>query len=174
MKSSSGKTLFTLLFFLTLTSVYSQSVEWKHYEYPDINLQFDLPADFEFEYPDGGTLSFVGKNSLITFMFFRIDKAILSDEQRKEELYLQAGMTDDHSDDPNFMSGTTANGYYMAGTTAQVEGIEEPAVVMLLTDPGNNQLNFLIVTTYGGEEATDSSAYDQAGKILQKFGPIKK
>jgi len=174
MKCSFLKVLLSSVFLLNFTSAFSQEVEWKHYEYPDINLQFDLPADFEFEYPENGTLSFVGKNSLITFMFFRVDKAIISDEQRREELYSQAGMTDDISDDPNFMSGTTANGYYMAGTTAQVDGIEEPAVVMLLTDPGNNQLNFLIVTTYGGEEATDSSAYDQAGKILQKFGPIKK
>ena len=174
MKYSFLKVLLSSVFLLSFTSAFSQEVEWKHYEYPDINLQFDLPADFEFEYPDDGTLSFVGKNSWITFMFLRVDKAIISDEQRKAELYLQAGMTDDHSDDPNFMSGTTANGYYMAGTTVQIEELTEPAVAMLLSDPGNNQLNFLIVTTYGGEEATDSPAYKQAGIILQRFGPIKK
>jgi hypothetical protein len=169
-----SKIFLSFFFLVFFTSAFSQEAEWKHYEYPDINLQFDLPADFEFEYPDDGTLSFVGKNSWVTFMFRRIEKAIISEEQRKEELYLQAGMTDDHSGDPNFMSGTTANGYFMAGTTVQIEELDEPAVAMLLSDPGNNQLNFLIVTTYGGEEATDSPAYKQAGIILQKFGPIKK
>ena len=174
MKDRFLKVLLGSVLLLGFSSAFSQEVEWKHYEYPDINLQFDLPGDFEFEYPDDGTLSFVGKNSWITFIFRRVDKTIISEEQRKEELYLQAGMTDDHSEDPNFMSGTTANGYFMAGTTVQIEELDEPAVAMLLSDPGNNQLNFLIVTTYGGEEATDSPAYKQAGIILQKFGPINK
>ena len=87
MKCSFLKVLLSSVFLLNFTSAFSQEVEWKHYEYPDINLQFDLPADFEFGYPENGTLSFVGKNSLITFMFFRVDKAIISDEQRREELH---------------------------------------------------------------------------------------
>jgi len=174
MNKSLTRTILSLTLLLIILSANAQSVEWKHYEYPDINLQFDLPADFVFEYPDDGSLSFTGRNSSITFIFKRVEKAIVSDAQRKEELYLQAGFTNDYSDDPNFMTGTTTNGYYMAGTTAQIEELDEAAIVMLLSDPRNNELNFLIVTTYGGEEETDQTAYEQAGNIILKFGPIEK
>lgn len=172
MKNSFLKVLLSSFFLLSFTSAFSQEVEWKHYEYPDINLQFDLPADFVFDYPEEGGLSFVGYNNWLTFTFKRIDKAITGDQQRRSELYLQAGFDSDNPEDSNFMSGTTANGYYMAGTVGVNEENNLETIVMLLSDPKNNTLNFLISTTYGGEDNTDSPAYNQAGTILAKFGPI--
>lgn len=173
MKSSSVKALFPLLFFLTLTSVYSQSVEWKHYEYPDINLQFDLPADYEFEYPDDERLAFSGHNSLTTFYFERIDTAITTEEQRKEMLYRNDISNENPGEDPNFKSGVLALGYLYVSSVFYIHELEEPAIAMVLSDPNNNKLNFFIFLTYGGEGNTDSPAYDQARTILMKFGPIK-
>lgn len=174
MKNRLLKSLFTILFLFTLTSVYTQPVEWKHYEYPDLNLQFDLPADFVFEYPAEGGLTWIGHNSWLTFTFKRIDKAITSSDQRRAELYKHVGYDGENSGDGSFMSGTTANGYYYAGTAGVNLETNQDTLFMLLSDPGNNTLNFLISTTYGGEGNEDSPAYTQAGNILLKFGPIVK
>jgi hypothetical protein len=174
MKNSLFKVLLSSVLLLSFTSAFSQEVEWKHYEYPDINLQFDLPADFVFDYPEEGGLSFVGYNNWVKFTFRRIEKAITGDDQRRAELYKQVGYDGANSDDGSFMSGTTANGYYMAGTVGVDLETNQETLLMMLSDPGNNTLNFLISTTYGGEINTDSVAYRQAGKIIMNFGPIVK
>lgn len=165
-----------IAFMLLLGSAYanSQSVEWKHYEYKDINLQFDLPADYEFEYPDDGSLSFSGHNNLTTFYLKRIDTEISTDEQRKEALYLHGSIARDTDEDPNFQSGVTVMGYLSAGTAIQVHELNESAVAMLLSDPTDSKLNFFIFVTYGGEDNEASPAYEQAGAILLKIGPIEK
>lgn len=152
----------------------SDDPNWKHYEYHEINLQFDLPADFTFEFPDKDSLSFIGYNNLVTFSFRQLPYGIYSDEQRKSELYRKGGFTGDYSEDVNFRSGKTANGYYMAGTHAFMNSGNEDCVSMLLSDPKNAQLNYLISITYGGEGNTNSAAYAQASKIIDKFGPINK
>lgn len=154
------------------TNAQSNDPNWKHYEYHEINLQFDLPADFTFEFPDKDSLSFIGYNNLITFSFRQLPFGIYSNEQRRIELYRQGGFTGDYSEDVNFISGTTANGYYMAGTLAFMNADNEDCVSMLLSDPKNAQLNYLISLTYGGEGNSNSAAYVQASKIIEKFGPI--
>lgn len=161
-----------LIFFGLNTNAQSNDPGWKHYEYHEINLQFDLPADFTFEFPDKDSLSFVGHNNLITFSFRQLPFGIYSDEQRKAELYRQGGFTGDYSEDVNFMSGTTTNGYYMAGTHAFLNAGNEDCVTMLMSDPKNAQLNYIISITYGGEDNSNSAAYAQASKIVEKFGPI--
>lgn len=174
MNNSFVKLLLTLILISTFPSAFSQEVEWKHYEYPDINLQFDLPADFVFEYPEEGGLSFIGYNNWIKFTFKRIDKAITGDEQRRSEFYNQFGYDGDYSGDGSFMSGTTANGYYLAGSVGVDLDTNQETLLMMLSDPKNNTLNFLISTTYGGETNTDSIAYKQADRIIQNFRPIVK
>jgi len=173
MKNPFVKGVFTLQLVFALTSGYSQSVEWKHYEYPDINLQFSLPADYEFEYPDDSRLAFKGHNNLTTFYFQRIDTTITTSEQRKEVLYLAGNFTNDSEEDGNFQSGVSTLGYLFAGTVIYVHELEETAVAMLLSDPKDNELNFFIFVTYGGEGDPDSPAYDQARTILMKLGPIE-
>jgi hypothetical protein len=55
-----------------------------------------------------------------------------------------------------------------------VHELNESAVAMLLSDPNDTKLNFFIFVTYGGEDNADSPAYEQAGAILLKIGPIQK
>jgi len=172
MKTPLLKTLSGFLFVLFICSANGQPVEWKHYEYPDINLKFDLPADYEFEYPDDGTIAFKGYNSLTTFYFKRIEATINTAEERMAALYGFGSFTNDSEEDGNFQSGITAPGYLFAGTVVYVHDLDETAVAMLLTDPKNSNLNFFIFVTYGGEGNPDSPAYNQARTILSKFGPI--
>lgn len=173
------KTICATILFISIIIIFgsnagaqSNDPNWKHYEYHEINLQFDLPADFTFEFPSKDSLSFVGYNNLITFSFRQLPFGIYSDEQRKTELYRQGGFTGDYSEDVNFMSGTTANGYRMAATHAFMNSNNEDCVTFLLSDPKNAQLNYLISITYGGEDNSSSAAYIQASKIIEKFGPI--
>lgn len=173
MKSILIKTVTSLLFILIFPAAKTQTVEWKHYEYNDINLQFDLPADFTFDYPDEGGIAFTGHNAWVTFIFKQISIGIFTDEERKAELYRQGGFTGDYSADVNFMSGLSTNGYNGAGTHCNLNNGDD-AVMFLYSDPKNAYLNFLITISYGGEENTNEVAYTMASNIINKFGPIKK
>lgn len=161
-----------LIFFGINATAQANDPGWKHYEYHEINLQFDLPADFTFEFPATDTLYFIGYNNLITFTFRQLPFGIYSDEQRKAELYRQVGFNGDYSQDPNFSSGTISTGYLMVGTLANMDNTNEDCLVMLMSDPKNPQLNYIISLTYGGEGNTNSAAYTQARKVIEKFGPI--
>lgn len=174
MTNSLLKTLCSLLLLLIFNSVDSQTAVWKHYEYHDLNLQFDLPADYVFKYPDDSRLAFSGHNNLTTFYFERIDRTITNQEQRKQALYSFDKSGNNQDEDPNFQSGVTATGYLSAGTVVLVNDINETAIAMVMSDPNNNRLNFYIFVTYGGEGNEDSPAFDQARTILLKFGPIIK
>lgn len=174
MKNYLPGSLLAFVLFLGSATANSQSVEWKHYEYKDINLQFDLPSDYEFEYPDDGSLAFSGHNNLTTFYLKRVDTEISTVEQRKEALYLHGNIASDTDEDLNFQSGVTGMGYLFAGTAILVHELNESAVAMLLSDPTDSKLNFFIFVTYGGEDNENSPAYEQAGAILLKIGPIEK
>jgi hypothetical protein len=174
MKNSLAKTLFSLLLMVISASAISQSAEWKHYEYKDINLQFDLPADYEFTYPDDGTLSFKGHNNLTTMYFNRVDKALYTEEDRKTELYAQAGYIYDGTEDPNFHADKALSGYYVAMTMIITRDTEELAIASLFSDPKNNRLNFFVYATVGENATLDSPSYIQARDILMKIKPIEK
>lgn len=174
MKNVIANTCITVLLVFICFSGFSQPSEWKHYEYKDINLKFDLPVDFVFEYPADGGLSFIGYNKLITLNFKRVDKPIVSFEQRKAEFYLQAGYKGDYSGDVNFMSGTSRQGYLYVATASNDEATHEDFLFMMLSDPKDNTLNFQIAITYGGEENTNTMAYEQAIQLVSSFSPIVK
>lgn len=174
MKNTSAKMLFSLLLILIFGSVKSQPAEWKHYEYKEINLQFDLPTDYEFTYPDDGSLSFKGHNNLTTMFFNRVDKPLYTEEQRKIELYAQAGYIYDGTDDPNYKADKALSGYYVTMTMIITHDTEELAIATLFSDPGNNRLNFFVYVTVGENATLDSPSYIQARDILLKIMPIEK
>lgn len=174
MKNPVLKTLFSLLLILISALALSQTAGWKHYEYKDINLQFDLPADYEFTYPDDGSLSFKGHNNLTTLFFNRVDKALYTEEQRKIELYAQSGYIYDGTEDPNYHADKAFSGYNVVMTMIITLDTEELAIASLFCDPGNNSLNFFVYVTVGENATLDSPSYIQARDILMKIMPIEK
>lgn len=174
MKNSFLKVLVSTFSLLGFTSAFPQEAEWKHYEYPAINLQFDLPADYKFVYPDDGSLAFEGHNDITDLHFRRIEKNIPTEEELKKELYIAGGFSFDASTDDNLRSGLSAGGYLFAMTVGYIDEIEEQAVAMLLSDPGNNNLNFFVFVTFGKEYNPESPEHIQAMQILLSFKPIKK
>lgn len=174
MKNTPVKTLICFLFLLIFTTVKSQPTEWKHYEYKDINLQFDLPADYEFTYPDDGSLSFKGQNNLTKLFFTRVDKPLNTEEQRKRELYAQAGYAYDGTEDPNYHSDKAFSGYNVVMTMIITPDTEELAIAALFSDPGNNMLNFFVSVTVGENATLDSPSFIQARDIVMKIMPVNK
>lgn len=174
MKQSVARITASILLLLIFASIKAQSDEWKHYEYKILNLQFDLPADYEFTYPDDGSLSFKGHNNLTKLYFNRVDKPLYTAEQRQIELYTQAGYIYDDTEDPNFKSDKALSGYYVAMTMLLTPDTEELAIATLFSDPNDIELNFFVFVTVGEDARLDSPSYIQARDILMKIRPIEK
>jgi len=162
------------LIFLTLSAANAQpaSSNWKHYTYPDLNLSFDLPDDFTFEYPDE-SLGFVGSNGLSKFSLLVVKEVFATTEQRRNKVYALSGFTYNPSDEPDIRYGTTANGYDMVGIIGETED-QLGVVIMFLTDKKYSGLNFYINLTYGEEGGENTPAYQQALRILNSISPIEK
>ncbi len=159
---------------LSFSTVKAQpaSAEWKHYTYPDLNLSFDLPADFTFEYPDE-SLGFVGSNGLSKFSLLVVKEVFASTELRRNKVFELSGFTYDPSDEPDIRYGTTTNGYDMVGIVGETED-QLGVVIMFLTDKKYSGLNFYINLTYGEEGGENTPAYQQAMRILNSISPIEK
>ena len=148
------------------------SSEWKHYTYPDLNLMFDLPADFTFEYPDE-SLGFIGSNGLSKFSLLVVKEVFASKEQRRNKVYELSGYTYDPADEPDIKYGTTTNGYDMVGIVGETAD-QQGVAIMFLTDKKYSGLNFYVNLTYGDESGENTPAYQQALKILNSISPIEK
>lgn len=165
--------LITALFLsISVANAQPASAEWKHYTYPDLNLMFDLPADFTFEYPDN-SLGFIGSNSLSKFSLLVVKEVFASREERRNKTYALSGYTYDPADEPDILYGTTTNGYDMVGIVGETAD-QQGVAIMFLTDKKYSGLNFYVNLTYGDESGHDTPGFQQALKILNSISPIEK
>jgi hypothetical protein len=162
----------TILLNISAAKAQPASTEWKHYTYPDLNLSFDLPADFTFEHPDE-SVGFIGANSLSKFSLLVVKEVIASREEKRNKMYTLSGMIYDPAFESEIMYGTTSNGYDMIFCVGETED-ELGVVIMFLTDRKYSDLNFYINLTYGDDSSTDTPEYQQAQRILNSISPIEK
>jgi len=172
MKSSVFRLIPLLLLLAVWSTGFTQPAAYKHYEYKDINLKFDLPADFVFTYPYKDELGFLGTNALGSLRFLMIRQPLKSFEERRARLYQQLGMQGEIPEDVNFKSGTTQNGYLHVSTIAELESYAHEVIITLLSDPKHPDFNFFMVFYYGGEEKTKGPEGQQFLNILKSFSPI--
>lgn len=148
------------------------SAEWKQYTYADLNLSFELPADFVFEYP-GESLGFIGSNSLGKFSMLVVKELIPGRDERRNRMFTLSGLTYNPDAEQDIRYGTTNNGYEMIGTVFESDD-NLGVIVMFLTDVKYRNLNYYITLTYGEEGGGNNPAYLQAQRIINGISPIEK
>jgi hypothetical protein len=172
MKSSVSR-LFPLLLLLVVWSTgFTQPAAYKHYEYKDINLKFDLPADFVFTYPYKDELGFMGSNALGSLRFLVIRDPLKSFEERRARFYKLLGVQGEIPEDVNFQSGTSQNGYLYVSTVTELDTYAHEVIIMLLSDPKHNDFNFFMIVDFGGEDKTEGPEGQQFLNIAKSFSPI--
>jgi hypothetical protein len=172
MKSSVSRLIPLLLLLLVWSTGYTQPAAYKHYEYKDINLKFDLPADFVFTYPYKEELGFMGSNTLGSLRFLVIRQPLKSFEERRARLYQQLGVQGKIPEDVNFQSGTSRNGYLYVSTVTELDTYAHEVIIVLLSDPKHNDFNFFMIADFGGEDKTEGPEGQQFSTILKSFSPI--
>jgi len=174
MKSSVSLLIPILLLLMVWSAGFAQPAAYKHYEYKDINLKFDLPADFVFTYPYKDELGFMGSNALGSLRFLAIRQPLKNFEERRVRFYQQLGVQGKIPEDVNFQSGTSQNGYLYVSTVTELDTYPNEVIIMLLSDPKHPDFNFFMIADFGGEDKIEGPEGQQFTNMVKSFSPIVK
>lgn len=168
--------IFSLIVFSGINS-FAQTYDstWTHHEIKSLNLKFDLPSQFYFDYND--STGFSGSSMFARFELSHLDEEIIGLEAMDVKLYTILGIDTNQypiNDDPHYQHGTTESGYLMAGTIVEIENAGGQAMCFIMSDKSNPRLNFFLMGQYGGNSTSGSAGYGQVIRFIKSVGPIVK